>query len=130
MLPDDGGVEVFESGAILLYLAQTYGPVRAPQQLGADLSWVVWANSELDPLCFGKGMRYALDRPRQRFQAAVSFSSVNTQLLNAVSNRSLFMCMQRHPTRPAEPRPRHAGTNPRRGKERAPVRCHVKTADF
>jgi hypothetical protein len=64
--PDDGGVEVFESGAILLYLAQTYGPAREPKQLGADLSWVVWANSELDPLCFGKGMRYELDRPRQR----------------------------------------------------------------
>jgi hypothetical protein len=66
ILPDDGGVEVFESGAILLYLAQTYGPAREPKQLGADLSWVVWANSELDPLCFGKGMRYELDRPRQR----------------------------------------------------------------
>lgn len=63
---------MFESGAILLYLAQTYGPAREPKQLGADMSWVVWANSELDPLCFGKGMRYrglpTLDRlPRRHF---------------------------------------------------------------
>jgi len=65
-LTDDGGVEVFESGAILLYLAQTYGPARAPQQLGADLSWVMWANSELDPLCFGKGMSGTqLDQPNR-----------------------------------------------------------------
>lgn len=60
---DDNGVEVFESGAILLYLAQIYGPARDNKQLGADMSWVVWANSELDPLCFGKGMRYVVGAP-------------------------------------------------------------------
>ena len=57
---------MFESGAILLYLAQVHGPARTPKQLGADSSWVVWANSELDPLCFGKGMRWASSLPKQR----------------------------------------------------------------
>jgi len=54
ILEDDGGVEVFESGAILLYLADAYG---APGSTAADRAaytkWVVWSNSELDGLCFG-----------------------------------------------------------------------------
>lgn len=63
-LADDGGVEVFESGAILLYLAQAHGPDRSPARMAADTSWVVWANSELDGLCFGKGMSGSqLDQP-------------------------------------------------------------------
>jgi len=52
-LTDDDGVEVFESGAILLYLADMYGGVSTPQQRAAFTKWVVWSNSELDGLCFG-----------------------------------------------------------------------------
>lgn len=53
----EGGVEVFESGAILLYLADKYGaPGSTAAQRAAYTKWVVWANSELDGLCFGKGM--------------------------------------------------------------------------
>merc|ERR1740127_283088 len=52
-LTDDGGVEVFESGAILLYLAEMYGGASTPQQRAAFTKWVVWSNSELDGLCFG-----------------------------------------------------------------------------
>ena len=53
-LEDDGGVEVFESGAILLYLADAYGSKeQTPQQRAAYTKWVVWSNSELDGLCFG-----------------------------------------------------------------------------
>ena len=56
---DDGAVEIFESGAILLYLADRYGQAEAstPQQRAAYTKWVVWANSTLDgplvllPLC-------------------------------------------------------------------------------
>lgn len=52
-LVDEGGVEVFESGAILLYLADAYGGASTPQDRAKFTKWVVWANSELDGLCFG-----------------------------------------------------------------------------
>lgn len=52
-LVDDGGVEVFESGAILLYLADKADPNGTPQSRARYTKWVLWANSELDGLCFG-----------------------------------------------------------------------------
>ena len=52
-LTDDDGVEVFESGAILLYLADAYGGATTAKQRAAFTKWVVWSNSELDGLCFG-----------------------------------------------------------------------------
>lgn len=55
-LTDDNDVVVFESGAILLYLFDTYGEKGTPPsaaEKAAMTSWVVWANSELDGLCFG-----------------------------------------------------------------------------
>lgn len=53
---DSGKVEVFESGAILLYLADAYGGYNSPTDRASYTKWVVWANSELDYLCFGKSM--------------------------------------------------------------------------
>ena len=62
-LSDDGNVEIFESGAILLYLGDKYGGLNSPEERAKYSKWVVWANSELDNLCFG-GMRgTSLDRP-------------------------------------------------------------------
>lgn len=55
-LSDDGGVEVFESGAILLYLADKYGGLGTPEERAKYSKWVVWANSSLEELCFGPGM--------------------------------------------------------------------------
>lgn len=52
-LTDDGGVEVFESGAILLYLADKYGAADTPEKRAMYTKWVMWANSELERLCFG-----------------------------------------------------------------------------
>ncbi|KAL1523734.1 hypothetical protein AB1Y20_018663 [Prymnesium parvum] len=52
-LTDDEGVEVFESGAILLYLADRYLPESSAQRRASYTKWVVWSNSELDGLCFG-----------------------------------------------------------------------------
>mmetsp|Transcript_18363 Transcript_18363/g.18450 ORF Transcript_18363/g.18450 Transcript_18363/m.18450 type:complete len:241 (+) Transcript_18363:61-783(+) len=60
----DNDVEVFESGAILLYLADKYGGYDSPEERASYTKWVVWANSELDGLCFGKGMSGTqLDKP-------------------------------------------------------------------
>ena len=51
-------------GAILLYLADAYGGNNTPAQRAAYTKWVVWANSELDGLCFGKQMSGTmLDKP-------------------------------------------------------------------
>ena len=69
-LTDEGGIEVFESGAILLYLADLYGgslSTTTSSNAGdrAKYSkWIVWSNAELDGLCFGKGMSGTqLDKP-------------------------------------------------------------------
>lgn len=52
---DSGEVEIFESGAILLYLADRYGnPSSSDAVTRAKYTkWVVWAGAELDGLCFG-----------------------------------------------------------------------------
>lgn len=68
-LTDDDGVEVFESGAILLYLADAYGGAATAQERAAYTKWVVWSNAELDGLCFGavpgdhRVRGTAMDRP-------------------------------------------------------------------
>ena len=48
----DGDVEIFESGAILLYLAQKYGGLNSAEAMAEVTKWVVWANSALDPILF------------------------------------------------------------------------------
>ena len=53
----DGSVEVFESGAILLYLAQKYGGLDSAEAMAEVAKWVVWANSSLDPILFVENQR-------------------------------------------------------------------------
>lgn len=69
-LTDADNVEVFESGAILLYLADKYGGNNTPEQRASYTKWVVWANSELDALCFGESDRgmtgTKLDKPDRK----------------------------------------------------------------
>mmetsp|Transcript_2481 Transcript_2481/g.5907 ORF Transcript_2481/g.5907 Transcript_2481/m.5907 type:complete len:293 (-) Transcript_2481:102-980(-) len=48
----DGDVKVFESGAILMYLADRYGGLDTPAKRAEAGKWVVWANASLDPICF------------------------------------------------------------------------------
>jgi glutathione S-transferase len=51
----DGGVSLFETGAILIHLGETYGverklwPPRSGQAHADALSWTVWAAAELGP---------------------------------------------------------------------------------
>mmetsp|Transcript_6257 Transcript_6257/g.16127 ORF Transcript_6257/g.16127 Transcript_6257/m.16127 type:complete len:261 (+) Transcript_6257:188-970(+) len=56
-LRDDGGVEMFESGAILAYLADAYGGLDTPQKRAAVQPWLVWANASLDPCIFVENAR-------------------------------------------------------------------------
>ena len=45
-------MELFESGAILLYLADMYGGLDTPAKRAEASKWVVWANASLDPVLF------------------------------------------------------------------------------
>eukprot|EP00929_Paragymnodinium_shiwhaense_P102822 TRINITY_DN66051_c0_g1_i2.p1 TRINITY_DN66051_c0_g1~~TRINITY_DN66051_c0_g1_i2.p1 ORF type:complete len:245 (+),score=50.89 TRINITY_DN66051_c0_g1_i2:160-894(+) len=48
----DGDVAVFESGAILSYLADKYGGLDTPEKRAEANKWVYWANATLDGICF------------------------------------------------------------------------------
>ena len=68
-LTDDDDVGIFESGAILLYLADKFDEKCSTAADRAKFTkWVVWANSSLDPICFvenerGQVQGTKLDRP-------------------------------------------------------------------
>ena len=49
----EDGTAVFESGAVLLYLADKFGAAKTPEARGAAASWVVWVNSSFAPAVFG-----------------------------------------------------------------------------
>lgn len=48
----DGDLHVFESGAILMYIADKYGGLSTPEMRAEASKWVLWANATLDPICF------------------------------------------------------------------------------
>jgi len=48
----DGQLGVFESGAILMYIADKYGGLDTPEKRAEASKWVFWANASLDPICF------------------------------------------------------------------------------
>ena len=55
---EDNGHTVFESGAILMYLADKYGNDMDNAEDRSDVGqWAVWANSALDPVCFVENER-------------------------------------------------------------------------
>mmetsp|Transcript_4976 Transcript_4976/g.7547 ORF Transcript_4976/g.7547 Transcript_4976/m.7547 type:complete len:219 (+) Transcript_4976:62-718(+) len=54
---DDDGQTVFESGAILMYLADKYGGLDTPEKRSSCNQWVTWANSCLDPILFKENER-------------------------------------------------------------------------
>jgi glutathione S-transferase len=50
---DDAGVVVFESGACLEYFhQQTSAKTLSKKDAAAVISWIVFANASLDPICF------------------------------------------------------------------------------
>jgi len=48
----DGALELFESGAILMYLADAYGGAADAKARADAGKWVVWANATLDGVLF------------------------------------------------------------------------------
>ncbi|CEF98128.1 Thioredoxin-like fold [Ostreococcus tauri] len=49
---EDDGLTVFESGAILMYLADAYGGMDDAKKRAEAAAWVVWANATLDGVLF------------------------------------------------------------------------------
>ena len=49
----EDGTAVFESGAVILYLADKFGAAKTPEARAAAASWVFWANSSFAPAVFG-----------------------------------------------------------------------------
>ena len=49
---EGGELELFESGAILSYLADRYGGLDTPATRARANAWISWANATLDPVLF------------------------------------------------------------------------------
>ena len=54
------GTPLFESGALLLYLADVANPGQSPEQRGLAASWVLWANATFWPAMEGGNRAAAL----------------------------------------------------------------------
>ena len=49
----DGKTGIFESGAIMLYIADLAGSLPTPEARGAAAAWVIWANATMWPALEG-----------------------------------------------------------------------------
>ena len=84
---NDGDTIAFESGAILLYLADAYDPrCSTPADRAKVTPWVVWANSCLDPICFKENARgqvigTSLDSPNRYTDVLEDMLSTSEWLL-------------------------------------------------
>ena len=53
----DGDLKLWESGAILLYLADKYGGAASPEQRAIQSQWVLYANATMGPDIFSETTR-------------------------------------------------------------------------
>ena len=49
---DEESVKLWESGAILAYLADRFSSLDSPKKRADTLKWIIWANVSLDPCLF------------------------------------------------------------------------------
>jgi glutathione S-transferase len=54
---EDDAVKLWESGAILAYLADRHGPLDTPARRADAGKWIHWANASLDPCLFQENDR-------------------------------------------------------------------------
>jgi glutathione S-transferase len=53
----DDGTPVFESGAILLYIAEKYGGLSSAEERATAAQWIFWANATFSPAMFNTQQR-------------------------------------------------------------------------
>ena len=96
---DDGGLRLFESGAILLYLGSRYGTAqglwpepKAPQALADAVCWTVWGMTEIGNYMM-QTLYHGLDSPvsykaEDRSHAAAAYNRAQLdRLLDALETR-------------------------------------------
>jgi len=96
---DDGGLRLFESGAILLYLGSRYGTAKGlwpepkePQALADAVCWTVWGMTEIGNYMM-QTLYHGLDSPvsykaEDRSHAAATYNRVQLdRLLDALESR-------------------------------------------
>ena len=77
----DGEVEAWESGAILMYLADRYGGLDTPAKRADANKWVVWANASLDPVLFIENERgQVLDSGARRAESPKALTRLESVL--------------------------------------------------
>lgn len=83
-------VEVFESGAILQYLADRYGGLDTPASRAAAGMWVVWANASLDPCLFIENERGQVLDSGVRWGAGAAHTVTVTAASISLSNHRRY----------------------------------------
>jgi glutathione S-transferase len=96
---DDGGLRLFESGAILLYLGSRYGTAKGlwpdpekPQALADAVCWTVWGMTEIGAYMM-QTVYHGLDspvsyKPADRSAAAAAYNRAQLdRLLDALESR-------------------------------------------
>lgn len=85
---DSGPVSVFESGAILIYLAEKTGKFLAPKgaQRAATLEWLMWQMSGVGPM-FGQLFHFTNYAPERIPYAIERYTGESLRLLNVLDQR-------------------------------------------
>eukprot|EP00586_Coscinodiscus_wailesii_P002486 CAMPEP_0172484378 /NCGR_PEP_ID=MMETSP1066-20121228/11822_1 /TAXON_ID=671091 /ORGANISM="Coscinodiscus wailesii, Strain CCMP2513" /LENGTH=250 /DNA_ID=CAMNT_0013248855 /DNA_START=112 /DNA_END=864 /DNA_ORIENTATION=- len=89
LVDEDNDATVFESGAILMHLLDVAATEMesSTKRRAAIMSWIVWSNASLDPICFletpdGKVYDTGLKKPNKRIDALNEILSKQQFLLS------------------------------------------------
>ncbi|KAK3239924.1 glutathione S-transferase [Cymbomonas tetramitiformis] len=75
----EGELEIFESGAILMYLADKYGGLDTAAKRADANKWITWANATLDPAIFSPNIQASAPRVLDKLDGLLA--SIDTYLV-------------------------------------------------